>query len=417
MLIPSPKFFGWIVVFLAFASITTYGLFYSYSAFIGPLEAELHTTRAAISAAYTIYMLVYCFCAIPMGWFSDRYGPRKILCLASIFIGCGITLCSLINSLWQLYIFFGVIAAIGHGAIYVVPASAVSRWFIKSKGLALGITLCGLGFGLLVVPPITAQTITTYGWRVAFVMLGAIFFTINLIVGIFIRGKPEDMGLRPLGGNEEKPSASKPGSINSKDFSIAETLKTKAFWLIYLVCVFCFGAEQMVLVHVVPYSSAFGIPMTKATLGLSFLGLGTIIGRVSVGALSDRIGRVPSLIICCSIEAFAIFCFLAIRNLATLCLTMFVLGFGYGGWAVLCTVMLGDFFGLKNLAAIMGIWFTCGVPAGVLGPLIGGIIFDLTKSYSWAIILAGAVCAVSVGLVILIKHPQKAPQPETDGTG
>ena len=405
---PKPKlFYGWVIVFLAFLSIATYGLFFSYSAFIEPLEAELHTTRAGISLAYTIYMVVYSICAIPMGSLSDKYGPRKILWLAAFLIGCGITLCSFVTSIWQLYLLFGVVAGMGHGAIFVVPASTISRWFIERRGLAMGIAVCGLGFGLMVVPPITTQVIITQGWQTAFLGLGLTFFVINVIVGIFIRGRPEDKGLRPLGEVGEESSPSKHPSVSAKDFSVAEAFKTKVFWMLYFVPVFCFAAEQMVLVHLVPYSGAIGISVTKAALGISVLGAGTIIGRIGIGALSDRIGRVPALVMSCCIEAIAIFCLLAVNSPVTLYLTMLLLGFGYGGWAVLSTVMLGDFFGLKNLGTIMGIWFTCAGLAGILGPLMGGIVFDFTDSYFLAIVISGIVCVAATILSALIKHPQR----------
>ncbi len=401
-----PKlFYGWVVVFLAFMTITTYGLFYSYSVFLEPLEAELHSSRAAISAVYTIFMAVYSICAIPMGLLSDKYGPQKTLWLAAFLIGSGISLCSLATSVWQLYLFYGVIAALGHGAIFVVPTSTINRWFIRRRGLAVGMTISGLGVGLLVVPPIVSQIINMYGWQVAFIVLGITFFTINGIVGVFIRGRPEDKGLRPLGEIEQETSASKYSS-STKDFPIAEALKTKAFWMIYLIPVFCFGAEQMVIVHIVPYSTAIGFSATTASLGLSFLGVGTIIGRVIAGAVSDKVGRILTLIVCCSIEAACIFCLLAINSPATLYLTMLLLGLGYGGWAVLCSVMLSDFFGSKNLGTIMGIWFTHGVPAGILGPFVGGVIFDFTKSYFLAFLIAGIICAGGVVLAALIKPPQ-----------
>jgi len=404
-LTPKPKlFYGWVIVFLAFLSIATYGIFFSYSAFIEPLEAQLHTTRAGISAAYTIYMVTYSLCAIPMGILSDKYGPRKILWLAAFLIGCGITLCSFVTSIWQLYLLFGVVAGMGHGAIFVVPTSTISRWFMERRGLAMGIAVCGLGFALMVVPPITAEVIITQGWQTAFIILGVTFFVINIIVGIFIRGRPEDKGLRPLG---EEPSTSTYSPVSTKDFSVAETLKTKAFWLVYFVSVFCFGAEQMVLVHIVPYSGAIGISLTEAALGISVLGVGTIIGRICIGVLSDRIGRVPSLVISCCFEVAGIFCLLAVNSPATLYLTMLLLGCGYGGWAVLSTVMLGDFFGLKNLGTIMGIWFTCAGLAGILGPLMGGRVFDITKSYFLAIIISGIVCVAATILAALIKRPQR----------
>ena len=388
-------------------SITTYGLFYSYGVFLEPLEAELHSTRAATSAAFTIYMAVYCACAIPMGWLSDRYGPRKTLWLAAVLIGGGISLCGLAKSILQVYVFFGVVAAIGHGAIWVVPTSTLNRWFIRRRGLVVGTAMCGLGFGLLIVPPVVAQLIRVYDWRATFMVLGIAFFTLNALVAIFIRGKPEDVGLRPLGERGGETSVSGHASDGVIDFSVAETLRTNAFWMLYLVFLFCFAAEQMVLVHIVPYSTAAGISTTQGALGLSFLGAGTIIGRVSIGALSDKIGRVPTMIMCCCVEAGSIFCILAVKRPLMLYLTMLLLGFVYGGTAVLCSATLADFFGLKKIGAIMGTWATSGVPAGFLGPLLAGIVFDATKSYFWAIIIAGIVCIGAVISAASMKPPQK----------
>lgn len=409
ILTPKRQFYyGWIIVLLAFMAISTYGLFSSYSVFLESLERELQSSRATISAVFSVYLAVYCTFAPLMGWLSDRYGPRKILWLAAFLIGSGISLCSTVTSIWQLYLFFGVIASMGHGAIYVVPTSTVNRWFTRRRGLAVGIAVCGLGFGLLVVPPVANQLVSIYGWRVTFIILGSIFFVINGIVGVFIRRAPEDKGVTAQKGIEEETTA-KYLSPNTEDLTVAETLRRKAFWLLYLVSAFCFGAEQMVLVHIVPYSAGIGISSAEASLGLSLLGVGTIMGRLSSGALSDKIGRVPTLVICCGIETISIFGLLAVKGTATLYLTTFLLGFGYGGWAVLGSVILGEFFGLKNLGALIGIWFTNGVPAGILGPFMGGIIFDFTRSYSWAVLIAGVLCVGSVILAALIKLPQKHP--------
>jgi len=404
-----PKVFhGWIVVALALMAITTYGLFFSYSLFIEPLEAEWQTSRAAISAVYTIYMVVYSACAIPMGWFSDRYGPRKALGLAAFLIGTGISLCSLATSVWQLYIFYGVIASLGQGAIYVVPTSTVNRWFVEKKGLAVGIAISGVGVGLLVVPPVTSHIIINYGWQMAFIALGTTFFAINALVAVFIRGKPEDIGLQPLGKIEqEEPTLDYPAS--RRDFTVAEAIKTKPFWMIYLIGLFCFSAEQMVLVHIVPYSTGRGISPTEASFGISLLGIGTIVGRIIAGLASDRIGRIPTLAMCCFIEGAAIFGLLGVNSPAALYLTMFIHGLGYGGWAVLCSVMLGEFFGLKNLGMLIGAWFTVGALSGILGPLTGGIIFDTTKSYFLAIIIAGAISMGAVIASALIKPPKGHP--------
>ena len=389
--------------------MTTYGLFYSFSVFIEPLETALGSTRTAISGAYALELAVYCSCAIPWGGFSDKYGPAKALWLAAFLIGGGASLCSVCTSIWHLYVFFGLMGAIGHGAIWVVPTSALNRWFLQRRGLAVGIALCGLGFGLLVVPPFAALMISEYGWRVAFIVLGITFLALNLIVGTFIRGKPADMGLKPLGEAEEKTSIFQETSADLKDFSPSETLSAKNFWMLYLTFLFCFAAEQMVLVHIVPFGATKGISVTQGALSLSFLGVGTILGRVGIGALSDKIGSIPSLIMSCCIEAGSVFLVLSVKGPLLLNLTMFILGFVYGGTAVLCPVMLGGFFGLKNIGTIIGMWMTSGVPAGLLGPLLAGMVFDATGSYFGAIIIAGILCVGAIMAAASIKPIQPPP--------
>ena len=405
---PKPKiFYGWIISLLSFMAASTYGLFFSYSVFIQPLEAELHASRAAISSVYTLYMIIYGFCAIPMGWISDRYGPRTTLWLAAIFIGSGISLCSLATSVWALYLFFGLIASIGHGAVFVVPTSTINRWFVKRKGLAVGIAVSGVGFGLLVVPPITAQIVHAYGWKSGFLFLGILFFVVNALVATFIKARPADMGLKPYGEDAEETTTAQV-SAGIKDYSVIETLREKGFWMLYLVTLLTFAAEQMTVVHIVPYSTDMGMSVTKASLGLSLLGIGTIIGRVISGAISDRIGRILTLVLCCGIEAVAILYLLAVKGPASLYLAMFVLGIGYGGWVVLISVLLGEFYGLKNLGTILGLNFTAAAPAGILGPLMGGMLFDLTHSYFLAILIAGIICIVAVVLAALTRRPQTA---------
>lgn len=404
----SKPYYGWLIVLLSFFSLTTYGVFYSYSGFIADLEPLLQTNRAGISGAYSLWLAMYSLFAIPMGWLSDRYGPRKMLWLAAVLIGGGMILCSTITALWQFYLLFGVVSGIGHGAIFVVPTSTVSRWFSQRRGLALGVTVCGVGVGVLALPPITTRLIEAYTWQNAFIFLGIFAFVINMVVGALITREPEDKGLKPFGAEKEKPAISVNSTLRKyRDYTLREVLKTKTFWLIFFVCTFAFAAEQMVIVHIIPFGGIIGITPTDAALGLSFLGIGTIIGRVATGALSDKIGRVPTLILSCCLEAAAIFGLLAINGPATLFITMLVTGFGYGGWAVLASIMFGDYYGMKNLGAIIGVYFSSGVPAGLLGPLLGGIIYDATKSYFYAFLIAGIVCIVAIFLAILVKAPPK----------
>lgn len=336
--------------------------------------------------------------------------------LAALLIGGGLSLCSLITATWQLWIFFGVIAGIGFSVIFVAPTSTVTRWFVERRGLAVGITISGLGFGLLVIPPITERIIWAYDWQTGFIFLGVLAFVLNVIVGIFIQGKPENMGLTALGASKDLPSSRRLPA--NAQFSISETIRTKAFWLIYLMGTFAFAAQQMIIVHIVPYSGTLGNSPFQASLGLSFLGIGNIIGRLVSGVLSDRIGRLRTLVMCTGIQAIATLALLSIGvHYLLLYFIMLFLGFGFGGGAIMSVVILGEYFGLKNVGAVIGIYFTTGIPAGFLGPLMAGVIFDATQSYFLAIVIAGAICVMAVILTLLIRPVYSQSNNEATGIG
>lgn len=397
-------FYGWFIVFAGFFTVATFGVISSFSTFIKPLEAYLHASRTQLSAAYTIEMIFYSAFAAMMGWLCDRLGPRITLWISGLLLGGGTALCSRVTTTWELYALFGVVAGIGHSAVFVVPTSTVSRWFVRQRGLAVGTTACGLGFGLLVIPPVSEFLIRTYDWQTAFVCLGALAFVINAIVGILMKSKPEDVGLKALGAGEQVASAVTPAV---RDFSIAEILRSRAFWVVYLTAVFCYGAEQMLVVHLVPYCATVGIGPAQASFGLSCLGIGTLLGRVGMGWLSDRIGRVPTLMASCSLQTATTFALLAIAGPAALYPIMLIVGFGYGGWAVMNVVILGDFFGVKNVGKAMGIYLTNGV-LGSFSPFLAGAIYDATGGYAPAIIVAGITCAIPVALAFSIRSPKSA---------
>ncbi|MBI2832030.1 MAG: MFS transporter [Chloroflexi bacterium] len=396
------------IVALGSLSISTYALFYSYGLFLEPLQTALNASKTALSTAYMMYMAVYSISSAPMGFLCDRFGPRKVLWLSAFLIGIGISLCSSISSVWQLTLYFGFIAALGQGAVFVVPTSTTARWFIGKRGLAIGIINAGLGVFLLIVPPVVSRLINWYGWQTAFIVLGVAFFALNGFVATFMRARPEDKGLQPLAETAKRaPLAGR--SSPTHDFTVKQALKSKAFILLYLISLFGFAAEQMVLVHVVSYSGAVGITPTGASLGVSFLGAGIVVGRLLGGAMSDRMGRVLTLTLFCAAEAASIFGLLAVQGQGTLYSSMFLLGLGYGGASVVSSVILADYFGSKNLGAITGIWISRAAPAGILGPLVGGITFDLTDSYWWALMFAGILCAATVILAAILKPPKLAP--------
>lgn len=403
-------FYGWVIAFVGLLSVATFGVISSYGTLIKAVESHLNVSRTAASAAYAIEMTCYASFASVMGWLGDRYGPKAALWLSAVLMGGGIALCSTVHVVWQLYLLFGM-AGVGRSAVFVVCTAAVARWFVSKRGLAVGITACGVGVGLLVVPPMSEYVVRTRGWQAAFVFLGALAFLINMVAGLFIRHRTEDHGLRAPGCGA---APTQPAQVAVKDFCLLEILKARAFWVVYLTAIFCYGAEQMLVVHLVPYCATRGIAAAQASLGLSCLGAGTIAGRIGMGWLSDRIGRVHTLMICCALQMATTFALLAVNGPGLLYGIMLLVGFAYGGWVVMNVLVLGDFFGLRNLGKALGLYLTDGILSGLLGPILGGAIYDATQSYFLAISFAGITCAIPFALAFTIR-PGRATGPALTG--
>jgi len=379
-----------------------YGLFYSYGNFFAPLEHEFGWGRGETAVAFSIYLIVYGLAAIPMGWLFDRYGPRLPLFLGGFLIGLGMALSGLTTDLWHLYLSFGFVAALGHGATYVVPTSTIAKWFVKGRGLAVGIAVSGIGAGTMVIPPLVERLIAFYGWRAAFLILGLVFFAVDIIAGMLMRQSPA----RPVLYTEEVGSGLLPGA---RDYTSREALATWSFWAFYFSISFAFSAETIAVVHIVPFARGIGIPSLAAAAALSFLGIGSAVGRIGMGALSDRFGRLRVLALNYLLQTITLLVLLKTASLLMLYILMFFLGLSYGGWAVVFAPIVGELFGFKHMGKILALAMTSGSVSGLLGPALGGYMFDFTGSYTLTFIFAALIsflAAVLSFLLLLKRGPQ-----------
>ncbi len=193
-------FYGYIIVGAAVGiQIIAWGLYNSYGVFFNQMLAESKWPRETISGAFSLAQLVIGICAIFLGSLNDRFGPRIIMTVGGILAGSGFILISQVNSVWQLYLFEGVIAGIGLSGTDVVLLSTVARWFVKRRGIMSGIVKVGTGIGILVMPIISARLIALTDWRTTLIITGSILF-VGVVAGAqLLRRDPARMKLRPYG--------------------------------------------------------------------------------------------------------------------------------------------------------------------------------------------------------------------------
>jgi len=281
-------FYGYIIALCAFIILAiSFGSNYSFGVFFNSLMADLGWSRSVTSSGYALGIFLSGILGIFGGRLSDKFGPRIVVIACIIVLALGYFLMSQATQLWQFYIFYGVLIGNAFAVPYIPLASTVSRWFVKYRGLMVGIVISGVGVGTIVMPIVNNILLTAYNWRTSFIVLGIMVLVIATPAAIFLKRDPRKVGMPALGENEtisQKLQSRETGS------TFREAIRSRSLWLIVSMY-FLYGIHvQGMMVHIVPYAKSLGVGDSAAALALSCIGLGNIGGKIGLGALNDRIG-------------------------------------------------------------------------------------------------------------------------------
>jgi len=393
-------FYGWIVAFSAFLILLVVGGIYSFGVFFQPLLGEFGWTRAMISGAFTLQLIVIGGFSVVMGRLTDKYGPRIVMTACSVFLGAGYLLMSQITSIWQLYLFYGVLIGIGGSGSWIPMLSVVTRWFVKKRGIVVGIVASGIGLGTVIVSPVAGWLISTYGWRFSYVVIGSATLVVTMIAAQFLRRDPGAMGLVPYGADETS------DSLNSADegFSFQEILRSWQFW-IFCLAVFGYGLSSgTVMVHIVLYAAGLGISVASAATILACIGGASIVGRPIMGSAGDMLGN-NKLVFMASfgVMLVSLLWLLIAKELWMFYLFAALFGFAYGGIVALEALLVADLFGLKSHGIVLGAVAFGDTIGGAIGSVLAGYIFDVTDSYNIAIITCAILIFIAIIALIFLK--------------
>jgi MFS family permease len=377
-----PFFYGWVIFTITFLIYTfMYGLRYSIGIFFTPIQQELGLTTAQTASGVTIFFWIYAFSAPFVGRIAEKIGVRKSVLIGGFLLGGGGAMVSFINKLWQFYLFWGVVAAAGSSALYVVPTMVLSKFFHKKRGLTVGWSSVGVSVGQAILIPIIASFIPVWGWRASIRVLALTVLLVTSIIGyLFIRENPESIGLAPDGGDMVNELQDE---FEYKfDWSPREAIKTRDFKLIALSYFFAVGGIISILTFVVPHMIHIGIPPFQASIAFGIIGVMSAIGSFIFGLISDRYGRkLTILITTCGISAAFFIATLIPANLTLLFGWAILYGISYGGAPEQYAAIITDYFGRKYNTTLFGILTLAGGIGGGLFPLIGGYLVDQTGSY------------------------------------
>ncbi len=402
-------FYGFIIVIVAlFLDLITAGIHFTFGIFFTPLSHEFGWTRAAISGAFTFYSLSHGALYIVTGKLSDRYGPRPLLISSGLFLGLGLFLMSTISHLWQLYLYYFILA-VGMSGSFVPLMSTIARWFDKWRGLMTGLVLAGGGLGQAVFPQIGTWLIAAFQWRNAYIIL-AVGVCILIIFGaLFMYRDPSKKGLQPYGSGRQSVEHTK--NPASTGMTFRQVAATHFFWMFCLAIIFAQFSIGMMVVHAVPHGQDLGLSSSAAAgVVTTFAGCG-IAARVVFGAFVDRLGGRRVMMIACLVLAVTLLSLSVTRSIGWFYGISAVFGLGFGGFVSSLSPLTAQLFGLRSHGVILGVATFGAAIGGGLGPLLAGAIYDTTGKYTLAFLTVGLLSLSSFAIILFLKTP---PSPVRD---
>jgi len=393
------KYYRYLIGVAGFIVTLTLGTLYAWGVFVPTLQEFFKSSRAEIMVPFSVASVVFALGMVPAGRFQDKYGPKLVTILGGIIAGIGYILSSTAVHLWQLTLYFGVVSGIGVALGYSGAVAGGVKWFPDLKGTATGILVGGFGLGALVFGPIAHSLINQIGWQTTFLILGSSFGVIIVATALLIIKNPP-VGWKPEGWDPIKLKKGSTVEYTGIDFTVGDAIKTPEFigmWLHYFLII---SGGFAIITHVRPFSidflqftpaAATGLIMTFSLLNFS--------GRLILGPLSDRIGRINTFSLIGTIMTLSVSIFVLIHyiNLPFLSYLLVVLGgIAFGGYLALSPALVADVWGLKHIGINYGAMFTAWGIAGIYGPFFAGRIYDVFGSYDIAFIVFAIQSVIGV---------------------
>jgi MFS family permease len=360
--------YGWVVVWATFASLAViFGVAYSFAAFFESFAGEFKAQRAEVSLVFGLSGLLYFVLGAFGGMLADRFGPRAVSSAGMVCIALGLLASSVAGSMTQVTLAYGIGVGVGIALVYSPSIGSVPPWFTRRRGLAAGIASAGIGAGTLVVPLLAAWAIAALQWRGALRALAFGVLLLGLAAALLMRRAPAATGAagRPAAGS-----------------TLRDAARTPAFLWLYAMCVL--GAPSMFIpfAHVSAAARDLGIADAQAVGLVGLIGIGSLAGRFTIGALADRLGRPLTLIVMQASLGASFLLWAGAGGYTALAVFAVWMGLSYGGIVSLLPALAMDIFGARAVSSIIGLLYTGAAFGNLAGPWLAGWAFDRSGSYA-----------------------------------
>lgn len=379
---------GWRAVAVAFAAMaTTFGIAYSFGAFLLPVSSELGAGRGETAAVFSLTTLALFGLGGLSGPAVDRFGPRRVLLVGAVSLGLGLLLMANATTLWHAYLGHGLGVGLAVACAYVPLVAVVGGWFERRRTLAVGIAVSGIGLGTLVGAPAAAALVERVGWRSAYLVLGAFGMAVLLVCAVLIRA-----------------AGVAPGTVA---VPLWPRLRQPAYLRLYAAGLLLSVALFVPFVHLPAYAVSRGTgPVAAATL-VGVIGAASVLGRLALGAVAVRTGALRTYQACFAMMAASFLLWLAAPGYAALVAFAVLLGVGYGGFVALGPPLVAETFGVQGLGGLLGVLYTSAALGSAVGPPLAGALISGSGGYTPTIVGSWAVATLSLVVVLTVGRARR----------
>lgn len=401
-------FYGW---YIAIAGATNNALIlgvtvFGFGVFIEPVRKDLGWSLAALTIGFSIRSFQSGLLAPFVGLLLEWIGPRRMSIVGVFVVAGGLLFMAQMHALWEFYV-SSMVVALGQSMGGVTPFSTtIVRWFRRSRGRAMGVLFSGnaLGYGMA---PVMAFFIVHYGWRVALVVAASAIVLVGTPLAFVIRPRPEDHGLLPDGDLAPSEAAAPGTTLEESGMTVAETVRTPAFYLLMLAMTVGAPTQSALIVFQVPVLEHAGYSAGVAALLAAGYGLVQAPVRLVVGGIADRIGRRRAYAWCFLLQAAGLVVFASMDSSRVWLVPLFygTYALGHALFTTLFLTTVADYFGTRRFASLQGIIQFAGMPVGLALPIVTGVVFDRTGTYSTIFLVYAALASLGAVFVFLIRRP------------
>ena len=406
-----PFFYGWAAVGCAMcsnavrqaASVTT------LSIFIVPMAGEFGWSRTGISGAVSVGALLGALSAPFIGPLFDRHGSRALLIVSALAVSaCCVALAGTRSLLW-FYVAFGVSRMIFSTPFDLGTSSVAAKWFVRRRALAMSLLTTSIGIGLTILPLAAAIVIAGGGWRTGWLALAVIVVVLGVVPQWFLLVRePEDIGLRPDGDESAPRAVAGTGDAAGEiAFTRAQALRTPALWLVMAYTLIVFSIQAGVSLHWAPHLVERGISPTITATIVSTFSLAIVLSSIVFGHVGDRVPVHATLAASAALMALGAMAMGAVSGPPLGYAASVLFGAGVGGILTMPPVALANYFGRAHFGAIRGMALPAQVGGQAVGPLLAGLLHDLTGSYASGLATFAALSLLAAAVAMATRAPHR----------